>query len=85
MASYAFLSGHPVLRSESYQRYLDELNNSGDTLIGLCAGKSELLRIQRQQTLKYFQSLPDPNKTQENEEAQVHLQILELVARISRF
>ena len=84
MASHAFLSGRPLPRSESYLRYLDELNNSGDTLIGLCAGKSELLRIQRQQTLKYFQSLPDLNKTQENEEAQVRLHILEFVGRISR-
>lgn len=50
-------------RSSKYQQYLDECNSFHDTLLGLCAGRSALLRIQRKRTLKYFQSLPSPHES----------------------
>lgn len=41
--------------SESYKKYL-ECDSLSDILVGLCAGRYGLVRIQRQKTLKYFQS-----------------------------
>jgi len=62
-------------RSEAYQRYLDDCGSFGDILVGLCAGRGGFLQIQRQKTLKYFQSLSNPicaaDGSPVNEETQV--------------
>lgn len=72
-------SAHSRVQSSSkaYQGYLDDCDSFCDTLIRLCAGRFGYLRIQRQRTLKYFQSLSDPNESrdeaQDNEETQARL------------
>lgn len=82
MASDAPLLRSARARSDSYQLYLEARDSVANTVLGLFAGRGGLLRIQRKQTLKYFQSLADPEQTQESEETQVSLQ-LESTTRIS--
>lgn len=75
-----------IPRSDSYQWYLEAQDSTVNLLIGLFAGRAGLLRMQRHQTLKYFNSLPDPSKMQgsedEDEETQVSLLILGSVRQI---
>ena len=58
-------TGAVTSRSDSYQKYIAHNNNIYDALIGLCAGRFGLLRIQRKQALKYFQSLPNLDESEE--------------------
>lgn len=76
MASYSFLTKSDPVRSTAYQQYLDEQNNIVNTLVGLCAGKPNLYRLQREQTLKYFQSLSGQDETREEEQVKVCLHMI---------
>lgn len=79
-------TSHPCARSAAYQRYLDDCDRFSNILVGLCAGRSGFIRVQRQATLKYFQSLSDTNeyndRSQDNEEAQVGLKTIYVLCKL---
>jgi hypothetical protein len=57
MASSSSTDKNAQSQPSPYQQYLADCDSIYDTLVGLCAGRSALLRIRRKRTLKYFQSL----------------------------
>jgi hypothetical protein len=57
MASSSSTDLNAQLPPSPYQQYLADCDSIYDTLVGVCAGRSALLRIRRKRTLKYFQSL----------------------------